>query len=189
MKDQIKYRFNEAKATQVAAWLLKRRQGTLPYLALMKLLYLAERESFRANGRPIVGDLYVSMNKGPVLSNLLNLITGEGGAFTPRAGIWDRFIKKTSEVDVALQDDPGAGNLSESETALLDEVSDACEGMSKWDLVELTHGLPEWKNPNGSRLQIPVEEILRQVGKSEEQIDRIRAEAAEDYFLGSVLNS
>jgi hypothetical protein len=37
--------FDEKKATEVAAFLLKMRGGKMSYLKLIKLLYLADRES------------------------------------------------------------------------------------------------------------------------------------------------
>ena len=37
-------RFNEVKATQAAARLLRNRGGRMKYLKLIKLLYLADRE-------------------------------------------------------------------------------------------------------------------------------------------------
>lgn len=185
----IKYRLNEKKATQVAAWLLKKHGGTLSDLSLMKLLYIADRENLRENSRPLVGDLYVSMNKGPVLSNVLNLMTGKGSSFTPRTGYWDRYIKLTAAYELTLVEDPGTGLLSEDDERLLEQLSNDCTGMDKWDLVELTHAFPEWESPDGSSTPIPVEKILRKLGKTEVQIQRIREEAAEDYLLGGILNS
>ena len=48
--------FNEKRAAQAAAFLLHRAGGRLPVLKLMKLMYLAERESLRLYGEPIIGD-------------------------------------------------------------------------------------------------------------------------------------
>jgi len=65
------------------------------YLKLMKLLYLADRESMRRNGRPISGDRYVSMDHGPVLSQTLNLING-ARKFEEQGGIIGSRIKQTT---------------------------------------------------------------------------------------------
>ena len=48
--------FNEKRTAQAAAFLLHQAGGRLPLLKLMKLLYLAERESLRLYGEPISGD-------------------------------------------------------------------------------------------------------------------------------------
>lgn len=66
--------FNEKRTTQAAAFFLFKAGGKLPVLKLMKLLYLAERESYRQYGEPISGDNLVSMPHGPVLSQTLNLM-------------------------------------------------------------------------------------------------------------------
>ena len=78
-------RFNEAKATQAAACLLKLRGGQMSYLKLVKLLYLADREALLRWDRPITTDRYVSMDNGPVLSRVLNLING---SYESTTGIW-----------------------------------------------------------------------------------------------------
>jgi uncharacterized phage-associated protein len=67
--------FDESKATEAAAFLLSRSDQTMNYMKLIKLLYLADREALIRWGRPISTDRYVSMKHGPVLSNVLNLIS------------------------------------------------------------------------------------------------------------------
>jgi len=44
---------------------------------------------------------------------------------------------------VALKADPESDELSEAEIALLDEIFKIHGHKSRWDLVELTHQLPE----------------------------------------------
>ena len=48
--------FNEQKAAQIAAWFLGKAGGTMPHLKLMKLMYLAERESMAKHGFPMTGE-------------------------------------------------------------------------------------------------------------------------------------
>ena len=71
--------FNEKRTAQAAAFMLHSAGGRLPLLKLMKLLYLAERESLRLFGEPISGDKLVSMPHGPVLSKTLDMMNGWGG--------------------------------------------------------------------------------------------------------------
>jgi uncharacterized phage-associated protein len=73
-------RFNERKATQAAAYLLKRRGGKMSYMKLIKLLYFADRVALSRFGRPITTDRYVSMDRGPVLSHILWRPTGTAPA-------------------------------------------------------------------------------------------------------------
>ena len=46
----------EEKAAQAAALFLLKAGGPMPHLKLMKLLYIADRESYRRRGSPITGD-------------------------------------------------------------------------------------------------------------------------------------
>lgn len=53
--------FQEPKAAQAAAFMLYKANGRLEVLKLMKLMYLAERESFLRFGEGLTGDALVSM--------------------------------------------------------------------------------------------------------------------------------
>jgi len=83
-------RFNERKATQVAAQFLRLRGGRMSYMKLIKLMYLADREALLRWGRPISTDRYVSMDKGPVLSRVLDLATD--GDDPSRPAIWSEQV-------------------------------------------------------------------------------------------------
>jgi len=58
----------------------------MSYMKLIKLMYLADREALLRWGRPISTDRYVSMDKGPVLSRVLDLATD--GDDPSRPAIW-----------------------------------------------------------------------------------------------------
>jgi uncharacterized phage-associated protein len=106
-------RFNEKKATQVAAQLLRLRGGRMSYMKLIKLMYLADREALLRWGRPISTDRYVSMDKGPVLSRVLDLATD--GDDPSRPAIWSEQIGEPVSYAVELKADPGNDELSEAE--------------------------------------------------------------------------
>jgi uncharacterized phage-associated protein len=69
----VRLRFNEAKATEAACLLLRLRGGKMSYIKLIKLLYLLDRTSLLRWGRPVTTDRYVSMDQGPVVSQVYNL--------------------------------------------------------------------------------------------------------------------
>src|SRR2546426_8827697 len=101
----MRLRFNERKATQAAGLLLQLRGGTMSYMKLIKLLYLADREALLRWGRPISTDRYVSMDRGPVLSRILDLATDGEDPGTP--SIWASSIAAPSNYEVHLKDDAG----------------------------------------------------------------------------------
>ena len=166
--------FNETKATQVAAQLLRAAPGRrLSYLSLIKLMYLADRTALERWASPITNDKYYSLDYGPVLSNVLNLIN-----LGPRFenGSWSVFISAPTNYMVELVDEPGISELSQAEVDLIDETFASYGKLSKWDLVELTHGLQEWKDPEGSAIPISIEDILEATGM---KADEARETAAD----------
>ena len=167
-------RFNERKATQAAAYLLKRRGGQMSYLKLIKLLYWADREALARWGRPVTTDRHVSMNHGPVLSHVLDLVS-DGDAPGDDV-IWGAAVSAPANYEVQLKADPGDDELSEAEIAVLEEVWEALGHKGRWELVELAHQLPEWKDPQGSALPISYRDILAAQGIDDEEIEAIEEE-------------
>ena len=168
----MRMRFNEAKATQAAARLLRNRGGRMSYMKLIKLLYLADREALSRWGRPITTDSYVSMKHGPVLSEVLNLITDPVNDQT----FWAQHISEPEHFAVSLKADPAGDLLSEAEDELLDETFKQFGHLNRWALVELVHKLPEWKDPDGSAYPIMFSEILAAQKKTPDEIRTIENE-------------
>jgi uncharacterized phage-associated protein len=177
--------YREDKATQAAARLLKLRGGKMSHLKLIKLLYLVEREALTRYGAPLSYDTYVSMPHGPVVSSTLDRInTGEAY----RGGYWDQHIAPKVDNEVALRNpaDIPEDQLSAAEQGLIDEIFRKYGHLDRWKLVELTHRLPEWTDPQGSSIPISPDEILRSEGYSEEDIEQIKAEWEEAAYARSL---
>jgi uncharacterized phage-associated protein len=178
-------RFQEEKATQAAAHLLRLRGGKMSYMKLIKLLYLAEREALARFGAPLTFDSYVSMPYGPVLSATLDRIN-EPEMY--RNGYWSQHISPKRQYEVALRNPSAVPNsqLSPAEEALLDEVFARFGKMNRWDLVKYTHTLPEWTDPQGSSLPIAPDDILVSEGYSEKDVAEMRAEWEEAAYAASL---
>lgn len=161
---------NASKLVQAAGVLLRCDScAQMSYLRLLKLLYIAERESLAETGYEIIGDRVVAMKNGPVLSRTLDTIEGE----TTESTIWNRFIRR-EHYQIRLENDPGVGKLCPYEIRKLKEVSSRYEGFSDWDIVEVTHTFGEWiKNfPGGcGAAPIPLEDILAAVGRADDAAD------------------
>jgi uncharacterized phage-associated protein len=171
----MRMRFNEAKATQAAARLLRNRGGRMSYMKLIKLLYLADREALSRWGRPITTDTYVSMKHGPVLSQVLDLIT-EGPNPLVGETFWSKHISEPEHFEVSLKENPSDDLLSEAEDELLDGIFKEFGHLNRWQLVDLVHKLPEWKDPEGSVLPIDYADILKAQNKKPEEIRAIESE-------------
>jgi uncharacterized phage-associated protein len=169
--DRMKLLFNEAKATQAAARLLRLRGGRMSYVKLIKLLYLADREALIRWGRPLTTDSYLSTDAGPVVSRISDLIRNEPSPNS--AKIWRKFISGPEDYEVHLLGDPGTSELSPAEEELIGEVFCQHGQDSRWALVDYTYGLPEWTCPDGGARPIEYRDILKAAHKTEPEISAI----------------
>ena len=161
------FAFKFDKALEAAAYLLRRESSRqMPYMRLIKVLYIADRESVRQIGRPITGDRMAAMPKGPVLSVVLHLIKGEH----LRSPEWEGFIVR-DQYNVRLANDPGQARLSRFEIETLERVAEENRSRDEWDLVEYTHGFAEWikNNPGRSMRWIAFADLLEAVGRSADE--------------------
>jgi uncharacterized phage-associated protein len=159
----VVFRFNIQKTIQAIAALLHFHESKeMSYLRMLKLLYLADRESLKETGRPITGDRVVAMEHGPVLSSVYDLIKGEHTGWAE----WSKFLGKKGYL-VELLQDPGNGALSKYEIGKLRELAGRYAEQNDWDIVEIVHELEEWKknDPGKSSKPIPIEDILDAIGR------------------------
>src|SRR5713226_1079634 len=136
----MRLRFNERKAMQAAGRLLELRGGRMSYLKLIELLYLADRDALLRWGRPITTDRYFSMDRGPVLGRVLDLVTDGEDPGAPC--IWAQHISGPQDFKVQLKTEAGRDELSDAELELLDEIFRKHGDKGRWELVDLTHKLP-----------------------------------------------
>lgn len=170
--------YQPKKAAQlIAALILKGPGNAINILKAVKLVYLADRESIRRFGFPILDEDRYSMPHGPVNSVTYRHINGEVDL---HACGWSEVLEDRANHKIALANH----NLSEED---LDELSDAdlaCVEsvwaefghMSQWDLVDWTHNpdnVPEWEDPSGGSIKIPYRRILQALGV--ENADEIEA--------------
>jgi len=170
------------KAIQAAGVLLRGEASSrMSRLRLIKLLYIADRESMRETGRPITGDRVVAMEHGPVLSGVYDCIEGE----CPQLLEWEQFFVSDGR-DVLMKEKPPNDELCRYEIETLQRVSRERVDKSDWDVTEETHRYPEWKDPGQTSKPIPFEDILRAVGQGN-HADRILREAAGYAYVERVL--
>ena len=181
----IQFRFHPEKAVEAAAVFLKLHGKPMKYLGLLKMLYLADRLALKRMEQPITGDHYVSMAYGPVLSGVYDLIKGK--PVDDALPLWSQFISPRSENRVSLLNDPGDDDLCEEETEIIQQVYQAFGQLDPFEVAEWTHDLPEWNDPHGSAMPIPVEDILKNVGKSDKEISEIQQEATREAYLDDAM--
>ena len=160
--------YNPMKAAQLIAYLACKEQGkTLDVLKAIKLVYLADRESIEQFGAPILDERRVSMPHGPVNSQTYSHINGEHDL---DACGWSAYLEDRANHQLAVKEGVNADDLdelSEADIQCLDAVWDKFGHMGKWQLRDWTHdrvNVPEWENPHGSSMPIPLERIMAMVG-------------------------
>ncbi len=174
------FMFKFDKALQAAAYLLRRESSReMNYMRLLKVLYVVDRESIRLTGQPITGDRIAAMKRGPVLSDIFDLIKGEH----LKSPEWARTILR-EQYNVRLVNDPGQASLNRFEIETLERIAEECRALDEWGMVQYTHDhCPEWtKNaPKESEKMkwIPLADLLDAVGRSGDLPD-IEADARVD---------
>ncbi len=185
----ITFKFNEIKTTQAAALFLKKNDSHMNYMKLIKLLYFADRGALTLWERPITGDNYVSMPKGPVLSNVLNIINY--GKYCNLNSYWYKYITTPSDHEIKLKETPEHDTLSKREMELIDELFEEFKGLSQWDMVEICHEmLPEWEDVEKENTSKPIkiERILKEVDKSPDEIKAIEEEVSNLNYIEKILS-
>jgi uncharacterized phage-associated protein len=160
--------FDEVKATQTAASLLRLAGGRLQYLALIKMLYMLDREALNRWGLPVTTDHYVSMKLGPVTSEIFDLVKVKGDPVRP--SFWSSHIRREG-YDAVLTTDPSDSELSPAEDDLIAEIFAQCSGKDGFQLADQTHKeFPEWSDPGNTSTPIDVDDILSALGKDEAEV-------------------
>jgi uncharacterized phage-associated protein len=180
------FRFDPKKAVQAASVVLEVEGGRMSYFRLLKVLYIADRESMGETGFPITLAHASALPHGPIPSEIYDLVKGS------RTGAkeWSQFIR-THGYQVSAMDDPGRGKLSRYEICKLREVTERLEPLGDWEIAELTHAYPEYQRNEpaaGSSRPIPITDILDAVGMGEFKdkiLEDLKTKAQLDEFVES----
>jgi len=188
----LAFQFRFDKTLQAAGMFLRLNGGSMTYLRLLKLLYLADRQCLAVEGDTITGDRARAMPKGPVLRTTYNLIKRLDSQ-SPR---WHRFIKSGEDFSVFVAEDPGTDDLCRFEKEIIEQVYHQYRDVHAFDLIDLTHEFPEWKKYE-KRLKDPkqrksypisIKEMLDGL-KKPEMIERVRQNIAAERFHRELFNN
>ena len=129
--------FRSRKAAQVAAFFVRLEGGRIDKLKLSKIMYLTERESMAARGRPIFYDEFYSLKDGPICSNALDGINQR----SKNEG-WGLYLRKESNRDITLAhtlSDDDLDELSRSDIDVLNSVWEKFGWMKTTIIRRWTH--------------------------------------------------
>ncbi len=184
----IAFNFNEDKVTAAASLFMELAGGEMDYFPLLKLLYLADRECLNELGRPISGDQLVSMRNGPALSRVYDLMKQTVFELPSTGHVWAQKIGRVDRYRLRLIGRPvDTLALSDAEAAIVAGVFEKFGKTSKWLLRDHTHrACPEWEDPGESSKPIEIEDLLRFLGKSQDEIEEVRENAEQEAFFDRV---
>ncbi|WP_143074532.1 Panacea domain-containing protein [Methylobacterium sp. ap11] len=128
--------FRSEKAAQIAAYIIKAHKGHMEKLALIKMIYIGERESIRSRGRPMIYDELYSLKDGPICKSALDGINGHIDE-----KVWEKYIILQGDRDVysvrgGAED---LDQLSRSDFKILDLVIARHQGWSSSQLRNWLH--------------------------------------------------
>ena len=155
--------FDHEKAVQVAAFFIRKADGAIDKLKLVKLSYLADRRSFEIRSAPINFDDFYSMTHGPVSSSMLN------GLDKKFDGPWSALA--VNGVKISLIGEVQSDRLSRNDLSILEDTWSKFGSMSTWTLRNWTHkNCPEYEEVTSGRLSIGYDEILEALGNEEANV-------------------
>ncbi len=153
--------FRSRKAAQVCAFLAS-VNGGIEKLALVKLVYLTERDAMARLGRPMLFDELYSLPHGPVCSATLNGINGGGD------GIWAAYLTRNGNHVYPARAITRAelDEVSDAEFESVLSVRDEFSKMSASQLRNYTHKYcAEYTEvPEGSRMPISYKSVFDALG-------------------------
>ena len=172
--------FDIDKTVAVAAYIANRfRNQEVSIFVLLKIMYGAERDALAKWHRPITGDSFASMKKGPVLSRTYDLIKGTVSSTNSDMVRWSEHFSPRSGNRIKLIAKANLDVLSKREIAALEEsLQEIVALIKKKGLISdvLHERWPEWKDPlrygRGS-VPLSLEDVLSEVIEDEFQIEKI----------------
>lgn len=168
--------YNEIKATQAACLLLEFNGGEMDYAKCIKLLYSIEREALNRWMRPVIYDDLYSLKYGQIVSETL-----DRAKYRERKAksFWGEHLENYDRQNIRLIKECGRGKLSRAEIDLIKEVYETNKNKTPEQLFDEHHNpalFPEYKDPHGSRIETTYSELLRILGKTQEEIEEFEAD-------------
>lgn len=157
--------FDEKRMLQIISYLLSLNNNEMDKLKLIQELYLIDRVSIDEDNSSVSGDDFFSLKYGPVLSNTLNIIND-----IPNGNDWAEYLSINNNKKIRLIKPFDEGRLSKKDKYFIQLISDKYKTYTTSQLVDYTHTLPEWKEPKDTNHKIRFVDIMKALGKSDEEI-------------------
>jgi len=171
--DHVQFVFDIRKAVAATGYLCELNQRSIDMLKCIKMLYIADRKALLEWHRPITGDSFWSLENGPIVSRIYNLIRGKIGG--PEMDLWNAVFNPRQIDIVALKTGitPNTKPLSKREKDALREAYEQIQPLSIGAVIDLVHKFPEWKYPGKSSIPIDPKMIFYYENFGEDAVKKI----------------
>lgn len=138
---------------------------------IFKILYFADREHLSKYGRPITGDTYIKMERGPVPTKLYDIFKAIRGDSFFTAGNLKEYFTIHGRYFVKPEKKPNLRYLSKTDISELDDSMLKYGELPHENLSKISHNAA-WEYAEYSG-EMAIENILREAGDDEEYISYI----------------
>ena len=170
-------KYNEEKATQVAALLLQQSNDRMGLLKFTKIMYNIQREAIERWSFPITYEPIYSLPEGQVLSK-----TYDNAKLDNHRVFWDEYIDREQDV-LSLKKNCPTGQLNRAEMSLIKEIYNRDKDKGLKQLLKEHHDYPEWVDPGESSIPTDYEKLLKVLGKNPEQISSFKNDMRSEVYL------
>lgn len=161
------------RLAQMSAYFLRRNGANLPMPAgrLLRLLYLADRESIDRYGEPISYDRAVATKKGPALEQAMQMLDPDSDKNEVDYALWNDWVAR-GETGVFLRSlakrQRELDHMSQADIEILDAVWTEFMLMGSAELSRHCESLGEWRDSARGQ-HIRESHILQALGRSESE--------------------
>ncbi|WP_308512965.1 Panacea domain-containing protein [uncultured Turicimonas sp.] len=159
--------FDFETAEHIVGYFLWKAGGTMSYLKLLKLVYLADRKALLETGKTLTGDSYSAMKLGPVPSFTYNYLKQD--MFLPdwiEHKKFDTRLKKEVDSKDPLETFELLSPIAQD---ILESIWEKYGKIDKYNLSKLTRTIcPEWEKCKDDSIELA--DILKAEGYSSSQI-------------------
>jgi uncharacterized phage-associated protein len=124
------------------------RLGRVDKIHLVKLMYLADKYHILSYGRTITEDSFYAFPHGPAGSKTMDVLEYDSYVLQEYMERAKELIEAEDGNEFKLSEESNINDfemIAESEIEALDFAVANFGKMDKWDVVNYTHGLEEWK--------------------------------------------
>lgn len=177
MTTNIEFNFDVKKTVQVAGAFLRFHDDSMICLRLLSLLYIADRKALEKINQPLTGDIYISNKYGPTPGRIFGFVRGKKSI---GVHLWNKYISTRFDSQIIeacpirLIKYPGHDELSEREEEIIKEVYYQFKDMNANQVAKETRSFKEYKTPLDKSLPINNVDILKYIGKNDEEIEYIK---------------